>query len=102
MTQQDFFAHIEQTYKDGLNLIKIKNADYANSNNPFKNFESAGIIGLGVDKAILVRILDKLARISNLLDKDADVKEESVEDTLIDAINYLAILKAYLYERKHK
>jgi len=95
MNQEQFIANIQGTFAVGLDLIKKKNSDYANSHNPFRNFESASIIGLKVEHAILVRILDKISRISNLIDKDAAVKDESLEDTIIDAINYLAILKAY-------
>jgi len=44
----------------------------------------------------MVRILDKMARISNLMHKEAKVKDETVLDTIADAINYLAILLAWL------
>lgn len=96
MNNKDFIKHIEETYTECVGIVKVKNKDYASSSNPFKNFQSAEIVGVGVDRAIMVRILDKLARISNLLDKPAAVKEEAIEDTLNDAINYLAILKAYI------
>ena len=95
MTTEQFIASIEKSYSDGVNLIKIKNKDYANSTNPFRNFESASIVGLKVDRAILVRVLDKIARVSNLLDNEAAVESEKLEDTILDCINYLAILKAY-------
>lgn len=96
MNQEQFYASIQKTFTDGLGLIKVKNADYANSTNPFRNFESANIAGLEVDRAILVRVLDKLARVSNLLSKDPAVVEETVNDTILDAINYLAIMKTYI------
>lgn len=95
MNRQEFIKSIENTYKLGVDIIKIKNADYANSEDPFKNFRSSEIIGLSVEQAILVRVLDKITRISNLLSKEADVKEESLEDTITDCANYLAIMKAY-------
>jgi hypothetical protein len=98
MTQQEFIQHIEQTYRDGIELIKIKNADYAGNDDPWKNFRSAEVVGVSADRAILVRVLDKLARISNVMGKETMVAE-TVEDTLIDAINYLAILKTLLYEQ---
>jgi hypothetical protein len=96
MTQEQFYASLEATFKRGLEIIHLKNADYANSANPFRNFESASIAGLGVERAILVRVLDKLSRVSNLLSKDPAVVEETVNDTILDAINYLAIMKAYI------
>lgn len=95
MNNQQFIENVEATFKKGVEIIKQKNADYANSDNPFRNFESADVVGLTVERAILVRVLDKLSRVSNLLDKPASVADESLEDTLVDMINYTAILKAY-------
>lgn len=100
MTQQEFFEHINQSFTDGLELIRKKNTDYSGLIDPFKNFRSAEVIGVGVDKAILVRILDKIARINNLLDSEAQVKDESIDDSILDAANYLYILKAYLYDKR--
>lgn len=102
MNQEEFFNHIQWSFTDGLELVRRKNTDYSGSADPFKNFRSAEVIGVGVDKAILVRILDKIARIGNLLDTEAQVKDESIDDTLIDAANYLLILKAYLYDERTK
>jgi len=92
----NFISSIQNTYEQGINLIRKKNADYANNSNPFKNFESAVMAGVSVERAILVRVLDKISRISNLLEKDRMVLDETLEDSLLDAINYLAILKARL------
>jgi hypothetical protein len=94
MNQEQFLRTISAIYDNGLAIIKLKNADYATDIDPFKNFRSAEMVGVDVEKAILVRVLDKLSRIGNLLDKEPSVVEESVEDALTDAINYLAILLA--------
>ena len=92
-----FLKSIAKTYADGVDLVRRKNADYANSADPFKNFRSAGIAGVGVGRALLVRALDKISRISNLLDREQPtVMDEKIEDTLLDCINYLAILKAWI------
>lgn len=100
MNREEFIASIENTYKKGIEIIEMKNKDYANSTDPFKNFKSAEIIGLTVERAILVRVLDKITRISNLLGKEADVKEESLEDSCLDMINYMAIFVAYRESNK--
>ena len=102
MNKEAFIKHIEQTYKDGVDLIKIKNHDYAGDEDPFKNFRFAEMVGVSVPRAILVRMSDKLARISNLIDKEAAVKDETVSDTLLDLINYTAILKAFLQKEKEQ
>ena len=96
MNNPEFIKSIEDSYAKGVEIIKKKNADYANETDPFKNFRSAEVAGIGVGRAIIVRVLDKISRIQNLLDREAAVKDEKIEDTLLDAINYLAILKAYL------
>ena len=43
---------------------------------------------------------DKLQRISNLLEKEAEVKDESILDTLQDLSNYSLILRVYIESRK--
>lgn len=101
MTRDQFIANLEKSYKDGLALVKIKNNDYATGDDPWKNFRFAEIVGVPVERAILVRMSDKLARISNILGKTAEVKDESITDTLLDLINYTAILKAYIDNGKN-
>jgi hypothetical protein len=96
MTTKDFLNDLDNTFKTCLDIAKKKNADYADTDNPFKNFEMSSIVGIDPAHAILVRISEKLARIGGLLDRAAVVEEEKIEDTLIDLINYCAILKAYL------
>lgn len=91
-----FIKDIEDTYKEGIEIIRKKNADYAKDADPFKNFKLSEIFDVSVERGILIRISDKIARISNLLDKEAEVKDERIEDTILDAINYLAILRAWL------
>ena len=103
MNQKQFLSHLENTFKQGLELVRIKNADYAIESNPFQNFDFAKLIGLKPEEAILVRVSDKLARVSNLLRKeDVAVVEESIADTCLDMINYLAIMMAYMENEKTK
>lgn len=90
-----YFKQLEDFYARGIELMRKKNADYAGVNDPFLNFRSAAVLGLSVEKAILVRVLDKLARVNNLLTSPAQVDDETLEDTLMDCANYLNILAAY-------
>lgn len=71
-----------------------KNADYSGNSGSMKNFElSAEITGIKMSKGILTRLVDKVTRIGNLIDKeDGEVKDESIFDTIQDLINYSAIL----------
>ena len=96
MTTEEFLRELDQTFTDCLVTAKNKNKDYANSDDPFKNFRMSEQVGVSPARAILVRISDKLSRISNLLDREGAVTDERIEDSLMDMINYSAILKAYL------
>lgn len=99
MLKINFIQSIKNTFARGVELIERKNHDYAGVDDPFANFKYAEILGIPVEMAILVRVTDKIARIRNLLGKKSQVKDEAIEDTLLDAINYLAILKAYLEDK---
>lgn len=98
MTTDQFITSLENTFDKCLNLAIAKNQDYADQD-PFKNFRMSNQVGVEPARAILVRISDKLSRVSNLLGKEASVVDERIEDTLMDIINYTAILKAYLNEK---
>jgi len=86
---------MERTFKVALELATKKNRDYAGIGDPFHNFKNAEVVGVPVERGIMVRMMDKMARISQLLDNEAEVKDESIYDTITDLINYAAILKAY-------
>ena len=79
-----------------FNLLQSKNADYASDNDPFKNFRLVEILGVDLKTGIFVRLCDKLSRVHNLLNNEAQVKDESIQDTCLDAINYCAILLTYI------
>lgn len=100
MTTNELINNITQTFAEGVLLVERKNADYAGSEDCFRNFRFSAIVGVSPERAILVRVADKLARVSNLLDKESQVKDEHITDTLLDMINYLAILKAMLSEQQ--
>ena len=88
----------EKLFKQVFETLYNKNADYSNSVNPFSNFEnSAQRVGITVQQGILVRFNDKVERLCNLLrpGKEARVTGETIEDTICDAIGYLAILHAF-------
>jgi hypothetical protein len=100
MNQKEFISYLDSFFKEALSLVERKNHDYASKENPFKNFNFANLVGVSPERAILIRVADKMARISNLLDKDRLVADESIRDSLIDSANYLAILSAMLESKK--
>ena len=96
--QEDFITRLEQLYKNNVDISRRKNADYASDNDPFANFRACETLGIKAEIGILVRMTDKLSRVSNIIAKDGDtqVKDESILDTLSDLANYAMILRMYI------
>lgn len=99
MTQEHFLARLKELH-DGCHAISVaKNADYANKDDALQNFHVAEVFGIPAEKAILVRMSDKMSRISNLISRPAAVTDESVLDTLSDLANYALILRIVLEQK---
>ncbi len=98
ITQNQFLDHIEQFYSKNLTIAKQKNQDYAGDSDVFKSFKVTEALGnTTVEEGFVVRMSDKLARISTLISvEDVQVKDEAITDTLADLANYAAIMSAYL------
>lgn len=73
----DTFESIQQ---ECLQTYIKKNHDYGNSFD--QSLDKFGIV------AAIVRMEDKMNRISSLIQKEGKVKDESIEDTLLDLANY--------------
>jgi|SRR5579885_2116077 len=104
MTKQEFLSSLARNFERAMKLAEDKNADYASQEDPFRNFrKTSEIAGLTVEQGILVRLGDKISRISNLLrTKESRVKSESIEDTIIDAMNYLNIMLTWIQSQEPK
>jgi hypothetical protein len=92
--------YIKEIMYECYKLIIDKNTDYSGIDKPFKNFEIINVFNITAENGIKVRICDKISRINNLLKNDAQVKNESITDTLMDLINYSNILMVYLKNKE--
>ena len=89
MNKEELFKEITT---EMLNIFIKKNTDYGSSvSDTYRDF---GLV------SFLVRIQDKLNRLKTLSKQDSLVKDEKVEDTLIDLANYsiLALIELKLGE----
>jgi hypothetical protein len=90
---------------DALELMRKKNHDYSGKSGkePFANFTRSEAMGITTtEKGILVRLLDKISRLSSFCDSgEFKVDDEKLEDTIIDAINYNILLYAYIMSKKN-
>ena len=113
-TQQEFQAYFRRNSKEDyleyqqnllakcIDLSQKKNADYTGAtDDAFANFRNSEIVGVSVEKGMLVRLMDKISRVKSFIDKgELMVKDESVEDTIMDIINYACLLGGYINETK--
>ena len=93
--KQALFALHSKLCSRGFEIMKAKNADYSKSD-PLGNFYVAEALqATSAANGIIVRMSDKLSRLVSVLAKgEAQVKDESVEDTIVDIINYAILLRA--------
>ena len=103
MKRDDFLQALGENCDNALKIVQKKNQDYADGEDPFQNFrmvEDAGLCSL--EQGIAVRMSDKLQRVFNLLPEgeDAAVDDESLDDTLLDLINYANILLVYRQKKR--
>jgi hypothetical protein len=99
MTKEEYFEFQNQFFQKAMDLTKKKNADYTGaSDDPFANFRRIGQANPSwVLVGFLTRMTDKFARLESFVQNGLlQVKEESVEDTLLDLANYSSLLAGYL------
>ena len=77
MDKAEIHKHICNSLND---LYKRKNHDYGDSFG--KQYAEYGIVSSAI------RLEDKLNRFKNLIKNEAKVKDETIEDTLLDLANY--------------
>lgn len=85
ITDADRFKKITETM---LDVFKKKNHDYGNSFD--QSLDKFGLI------ASVVRLSDKMNRIESLINKEAQVKDESIRDTIMDMANYCIMTAMWL------
>lgn len=80
--------------KEMQEIHDAKNHDYS-PEGEFGNFAESEKIGIPGWKGAFVRLQDKYTRACNLIaGKEAQVKDEALEDTLLDLANYAVIVLA--------
>ena len=80
--------------------FKKKNHDYAGED-PFSNFRQSEKIGIPAWKGCMVRLGDKWSRLCQLAMKgEAEIKDETFEDTCMDLAIYALILRMLKREKE--
>lgn len=104
MTREELLKCHEELCRKAHNLMKSKNADYAGKSGtePFANFTRCEAMGICKTEAgMLVRMTDKLSRLSSFVEAgEFQVKDESLEDTCVDIINYAILFHSFMKDKK--
>jgi hypothetical protein len=103
MTRDEFLKFQKETFDKLLAITKKKNADYAGKGgDAFNNFTRVEALGIATtEQGFVTRMTDKLSRIISFMQNgELQVKDESVEDTLLDLANYCVLMAGYLKSKK--
>lgn len=105
MTKKGYMELHKALCEKMMEITARKNADYAGSgDDPFANFRQIGHLIQSpniVEIGFLTRMSDKLSRVGSFISNgELKVKDESVEDTLLDLANYCILFIGYLKARE--
>tara|TARA_Y100000815_G_scaffold182905_1_gene166696 strand:- start:314 stop:661 length:348 start_codon:yes stop_codon:yes gene_type:complete len=104
MNREELLAMHEDLCAEARKLMERKNHDYASGKvetEPFGNFTRVASMGVTtVEKGFLVRMVDKMSRLSTFAQEgEFRVEDESLRDTIMDLINYGVLLYAYVQSK---
>ena len=96
--------HNEMSHK-AFELMKRKNHDYAGGQDrsmPFANFTRCEAMGFSTtEQGFGVRLTDKMSRLSTFCEGGVlKVADESIEDTILDIINYVILFYGYIQSKR--
>ena len=105
MTKKEYFEFHKACCDKMIAITAAKNADYTGvGDDPFANFTRVeSLMICTTEQGFLTRMMDKFSRIVSFSQKgELQVKDESVEDTLLDFANYCILLAGYIKSKKAK
>lgn len=106
MDKEKMTKNFIQNFERGAEIMRGKNSDYSKKEEAFGNFERVSAIsGISTERVFIGHLANKLVRIENLVTKAEGgeknaVKDESVEDTLLDLINYTNLMLCYMQAKR--
>lgn len=104
MDKIELLEFAEHFFTECLEVMEKKNSDYtgaSKSHDAFANFRAVETFGVTTEIGFITRLTDKFSRLASFVKKgELAVKDESVHDTIQDAVNYLTLLSAYLHSKK--
>jgi hypothetical protein len=103
MTKDEYLEFHRACCDQMIETTLRKNHDYTGGSvDPFFNFTRVEAIGFATtEQGFLTRMYDKFARMTTFCQKGVlQVKDESIEDTLLDLANYCILFAGYIRTKK--
>lgn len=104
MNREEYLAEFKAITDQMYEITKAKNSDYCgDTSQPFKNFTMVETMGVATtEQGFFTRMNDKMMRFSGFIKNGTlQVKDEKIEDTLLDLATYSILLICYLRSKKH-
>lgn len=100
----------EEMFRQSMSIIEKKGHDYnhkqQHDGDTLFNLRVASILGIvdSASKGVLVRLCDKLMRLTSLMTPgvEAQIKDESIKDTIADVHNYIDYAYILFEEEREK
>lgn len=92
-SKEELLQQHEKITTQARQTLDGKNDDYTGDDDALANFRRYSDLNVcDMETGILSRIVDKISRLSSLVDRERSVEDETFEDTVEDLINYSIIL----------
>jgi len=105
MNRNEYLEFHKECCDKMIDITTKKNHDYSGfGDSAFDNFKIVERCGIAsVEQGFLTRMMDKISRINSFVKQGVcSVKDESVEDTLLDLANYSILMAGYIKSKKTK
>lgn len=104
MNQRTLLQIHDMLCREAKSIMAEKNDAYAGSDDLFRNFTAVEKLGIATTEAgILIRMADKFSRLTTFVQEgEAALGKESYRDSILDLINYLCLLHAYICNKRDK
>jgi hypothetical protein len=103
MNRAELLEFFDDAVAEARRIIESKNHDYAgrDGENPFANFTRVESLGItSTERGFLVRLTDKISRLSSFCESGEFKVDESLRDTCLDIVNYSVLYLAYMESQR--
>lgn len=100
LTHLNTMSELSDNVKQFMSITQDMAKTYAAKNHDYGNSFEESLDEFGL-VASIVRLGDKMNRIKSLIKKEAQVKDESIKDTLLDMANYAIMTVMWMNKKQN-